>query len=302
MHIFTGENAYEIRRISNALIQKFVQEHGDLALERIDGAEVTKAGLIDAVQSMPFLATNKMVVVADMTDKDILVALAELDVPQSTELVVLIPKVDKRATYYKKLASLPGYKSFDNSTARDLSDWVQKTVTQRGGKITNRDAQYFIEQLGTNQLLLNNEIEKLLNYDKTISQKTIDELCDPLPQTSVFQLLDAAFSHNLTQTQHLYEQQRAQRVEPHAILGMIAWQLHILAVVKMAGGKSPDAVAKEARLSPFVVRKSSAVAKRLSLQKLQRDIKESRRIDTLLKTTSVDADQALYNLLVQLAM
>ncbi len=299
--IFTGDNAYEVKKHTDSLIQKFVQEHGTLAIERIDGDETNLRSLSDAIQSMPFLATSKLVVVFNISDKDLLSSLAEMDVPDSTQLVIIIPKVDKRASYYKKLSKLPGFKSFEVSSVQNLPAWVNQTVKDRGGTITSSDARYLVDRVGVNQLFISNEIDKLLSYDHSITRTSIDLLCDPLPQTSVFQLLDAAFSEDRKSMEKIYNDQRAQKVEPHAILGMIAWQLHVFSLVKAAGNRSTDQVAKEARLNPFVVRKSSTIAGRLSIQKLESFVAEARRVDTQLKTTSIDADQAVQNLLLKLA-
>jgi DNA polymerase III delta subunit len=82
---------------------------------------------------------------------------------------------------------------------------------------------------------------------------------------------------------------------------MLAWQLHILAIIKTAGTRSPDQIAREARLSPFVVRKSSGIARKLTLPQLKKLIADLLQIDIRLKRESIDADEALKNYLLALS-
>jgi DNA polymerase III delta subunit len=74
---------------------------------------------------------------------------------------------------------------------------------------------------------------------------------------------------------------------------MLAWQLQTLALIKTAGQKPVDEIAREARLNPFVVRKSLAIASKLTLARLKDLIHELRVLDVRLKITSTDADEAL---------
>jgi len=86
-----------------------------------------------------------------------------------------------------------------------------------------------------------------------------------------------------------------------AIIGMIAWQLNILAIVKTAGDRSVDEIAKAAKLNPFVVRKSMSVANKLSLAQLKKLIKDCAELDVRLKSEPINADDAIQNLLLQIA-
>ncbi len=102
-------------------------------------------------------------------------------------------------------------------------------------------------------------------YDSKITRRTIDLLTDPAPQSTVFQLLEAAFAGDRRRASELYADQRAQSVEPPQIIAMLAWQLHVLAVIKTAGDRSPRAIAKEAGINPFVIRKSQGIVSKMSL-------------------------------------
>ncbi len=297
---FTGANKHELTQALQQAVAGFVKRHGDLAVERIDAEEANPDQIIEATQSVSFLAPAKMIVISNANGKDLLEKLVELEVVDTTEVIAVIPKVDKRAQYYKKLQKHPDFTLFEEVAPQQLPKWLQAQVVAGGGTISLADARYLIERVGTNQLQLSNEVQKLLLYNDTITKSSIDALTEPLPQTTVFQLIEAAFGGNLRRAIEIYHEQRAQKVEPHAIVGMIAWQLHILAVIKAAGNRPQDEIAKQAKLNPFVVKKSSAIAKRMSLTTIKQLVSDAIALDKALKTTSIDADEAVQTYLLKL--
>lgn len=301
IYIYSGDNDYELHKNSQKLIQNFVQNHGELAVERLDGEEKTPAEILDAVQSMPFLGGEKLIVVVSPS-KEVLERLDSVEPADTTTVLVLSSKLDKRAAYYKKISKLPGFKDFSVAKNQNLIGWVSENAKEQGGKISSNDARFLIERVGANQMLLSKEVEKLVTYDSNISRSHIELLTEPSPQTTVFQLLDAVFAGNLKKVQQVYEEQRAQKVEPLAIIGMIAWQLHVVALIKSSGNKSADSIAKDAKLNPFVVRKSQAIARHVSMAQLKKMVSDALRLDINLKSKSIDADEALLNYLLTLGV
>jgi DNA polymerase-3 subunit delta len=181
-----------------------------------------------------------------------------------------------------------------------LASWLTAEAKQKDGSLSLADARYLVERVGSNQQLLSNELEKLLLYDSKIDRRTIDLLTDPAPQSTIFQLLEAAFAGHAKTVLKLYAEQRAQKVEPAQVIAMLTWQLHVLAIVKAAGDRSVDTIAKEAKLNPFVIRKSQGIARKLSLSELKELINELLKIDVAMKRTAMDADDALQHYLLKL--
>jgi DNA polymerase III delta subunit len=145
------------------------------------------------------------------------------------------------------------------------------------------------------------ELDKLLIHNPKITRQTIELLTEPTPQSTIFELLEAAFNGNARRAMALYDEQRAMKVEPQQIIAMIAWQLHIIALVKTAGQRSPDQIAKEAKISPFVVKKTASVARKIPPAEFKLLLQDLLKIDTRLKRESLDADEVLQHYLLQLA-
>lgn len=91
----------------------------------------------------------------------------------------------------------------------------------------------------------------------------------------------------------LYDEQRALKVEPQQVIAMLAWQLHVLAVVKTAKQRSVDDIAREAKLNPFVVRKTQGLVRHITLARLKELITRLREFDLRTKTESIIPDEAV---------
>ena len=304
IRVLSGSNAFGLQHDLRKITNKFVAEQGELALERVDGEEVTYERIAEALISLPFLASKKMVLLRAPSAQKKFVEQAELllsDLPETNDVIIVEPKLDKRLAYYKFLKKNTDFTEYSQPDENGLAAWLQRVAKEQGGAISSNDARYLIERIGANQQLLFSELEKLLLHDVKISRAAIDLLTEATPQSTIFQLLEAAFAGKTKQALGLYAEQRALKVEPQQIIAMLAWQLHVLAVVKTAGDRSPDTIAKDAKISPFVVRKSLNIAHRLNLTDLKKLIADLLTIDRRSKRTTLDLDEALQLYLMRLA-
>lgn len=300
----TGVNSFMLTSRLHDLVTAFIHEHTDMGLERFDGEEAPYDRMRESLESMPFLASKKLVVIRNASANKQFVENAEklLDnVPETTDVIIVEPKLDKRSSYYKYLHKNTEYMECNEPDEQSLVRWLVDTAKAEGATLSASDARYLMERVGVNQRLLSGEVAKLVHYDPNITRKTIDLLVEATPQSTIFELLGAAFAGNTKKAMHLYDEQRAARVEPQQIIAMVAWQLHVLALVKAAGTRDPAAVAKEAKLNPFVVRKSSTIANRLSAGRLKELVGEALRLDIRMKSERIDADEALRLYLLQLS-
>lgn len=283
----TGANRFELQRELDGLVRAFLAEHDEFGLERIDGEEAEYDRLSEALTSLPFLADKKLVILrtpgANKQFAENIEALLS-GVPESTDAVLVEPKLDKRSAYYKHLKKVTDYREFAELDANGLARWATEAAKAKGGNLSMGDARYLVDRVGASQQLLDQEIDKLILYKADITRQSIEALTEMAPQSTVFELLEAAFGGNSRRAMALYAEQRALKVEPQQIIAMLAWQLHIVALVKTAGnGRTPDAIAKEAKVSPYVVKKSGGIARSLSLAELKDQIASLLDIDRRLK-------------------
>jgi DNA polymerase-3 subunit delta len=300
----TGENAFGLGGELQKITAAFLAAHDEFGLERVDGEEAEYGRIAETLTSLPFLADRKLVVLRRPSANKEFIEKAEVllsGVPETTDVVIVEPKLDKRLAYYKWLKKETDFREFKELDQGGLARWLVQDASAKGGKISPGDANYLVQRVGANQQLLGNELEKLLLHDAQISRQSIDLLTDATPQSTIFELLEAAFAGNTKRTMQLYQEQRQLKVEPPQIVAMLAWQLHVLALIKAAKDRSADQIAGEAKLSPYVVKKSQGIAHKLTLSELKTLISDLLDIDVRSKKVGLDADEALQNYLLKLA-
>lgn len=298
-----GNNSFSLKKRLDELVQKFVNEHDELAVEKIDGEEAEARNITEGLQSLPFLSPKKMVIVRNGSlNKDFSEQIEQIisSISDSTDVVFYEPQIDRRTAYFKVLKNKTQLEEFNELDARELAKWLVGEAKKMNGQLSFSDANYLVERLGTNQAMLSNELEKLLIYGPNITRQNIDLLTEPNPQSKVFDLLDAAFSGRKEKALKLYDEQRAQKVEPQAILAMVAWQLNIIAIAKMAGKREVAQVSRDSGIKDYPLRKARALADKLDDKKIKKLVTEALDIDWRGKTTSLDMDEALKTYIVNL--
>lgn len=301
----SGTNNFLLKAEIKRLIESFIAENGEMAVEKIDGEEAEYDRITEAIQSLPFLSPKKLVILnRPGTQKPFAENLEQLieTIPDSTNVVIVEPKPDKRSSYYKLLKKKTDFRNFDELSERELPAWLGSYAKELGGSISSSEANYLVSRIGANQQYLSNELRKLITYDPKVIKSTIDKLTEPTLQSTVFQLLDAAFAGDLKRTLRLYQEQRALKVEPVQIIALLAWQFHVVAIIMSAGDRPPQAIAKESGINPFVVQKSQSIARKLTLPELKQMVKELHELDIKMKTTSIDPDEALQQFLVSICI
>lgn len=299
----TGSNSYGLKQRLARLVSQFAAEHGDLALERLDATEVELPVILEAVQSQPFLAAKKMVVLRGLANNKAAVdGIEQLisSISDNTDLVIVEPAIDRRTALFKVLKAQTQFEEFTELDGPALAKWLAEAAKKQGGQLSLADAKYLVERVGANQQRLVQELDKLITYNPEINRQTIDLLSEPTPQSRVFDLLDAAFNNQKKRALELYEDQRAQQVEPQAILAMLAWQLRLISYAKLAGSRSASELAKETGMSEYPVRKAMGLTRDISNSKLLELVNDALTVDRRAKTSNLDLDEALKTYIISL--
>lgn len=300
-----GPNSFLLRKNLSLLEDAFIKEHDELAVEKFDGEEATQAQMLGAIESVSLLSPKKLIIIRELSANKLVAE--QIDTllnaaSDSVDVVFVEPKPDKRGVYYKTLKKRTELQEFAELDERRLAQWLVSEAKNRGAKLNPSDAFYLVTRMGTNQQLLDNELTKLAAYNPAITRDTINLLTEASPQGTIFNLLDAAFAGDSKRALALYGGQRAQKVEPQAILAMIVWQMHIVTLVHAAGTKGADEVAQDTKLSPFVLGKSKTIANKLAKKEVISLLENLCDLDMKLKSQTMDADEALKNLLIRLSV
>jgi DNA polymerase III delta subunit len=97
-----------------------------------------------------------------------------------------------------------------------------------------------------------------------------------------------------------YNELRAAQVEAHYILVMLCWQMSNFLAVKAGETQSHKEVALQLGMNPYSVEKTRQLVKNISSKQLKAMSRRIIAVDITVKTTSIDIDQVLKQLIVEL--
>jgi len=301
----SGSNDYLISKELHKLLSDFSASHGDMAVEKLFADEVDYQKIYDALTSLPFLSTRKMVVIYDPSTNKQFIEKAEYllnNMADSTDVIFMETKIDKRSSLYTILKKQTDYREFNKLDENGLVNWLVGLAKTQKATISSSDARFLVERLGTNQQMLFSELSKVALYDKNITKKTIELNTEPIPQSSIFNLLESIFSGDSKRALTLYKEQRALQVDPQIIISMIVWQFQIISLIKAGRNLSSEQIAKDAKMKPYTVSKTTRIASKITLSQLRRMIHDLLDLDIKLKSKKIDPDEALELYILSLSL
>src|SRR5581483_8677477 len=118
----------------------------------------------EAAQSLPFLASRKLIILRRPSANKEFVEQFEkfvADIPETNDVVVVEPKLDKRLLYHKLLKKVTRFQEFTVFDRVALERYLIDYVKEQGGSVGTDEVRLLIDRVGTSQLTLQNELNKL---------------------------------------------------------------------------------------------------------------------------------------------
>ena len=300
----SGPNSFTLRLKLNSMIKDFVARYGDLAVEQIDASEQTNQLIQEALLSLTFLSPRKLIIISSVSsNNEFMIALEQFikEIPDTNQVILVDYNIDKRTSFYRLILKQTDFQEFKQLDTASLIKWARDYAQSKQAELSLSDAGYLVDRVGENQEKISHEIDKLAIYNNKITRENIELLSPASPNSTIFELLEAAFSGNPKQTLALYAEQRQMNVEPQNIIAMLAWQLHILLTIKTAKDRSSDDIVREAKLNPFVVKKSQLLARKLSLRDIKQLVDNLLNLDIKSKSKNLNIDDALMTYLLKIS-
>lgn len=293
--LFTGSNAYTIRQAVNEV----VAAHPDASLERVEASMLKPNDMPQLLSGASLFANEKLVIIEDLSqNKTIWTDIDGLldTVPDETTLLLVESSPDKRTKAYKWLQKNAEVREFNELDERAAAEWLQAEARRNDVELHRESAQYLVHYVGLDQWRLKGELEKLLLAEAPITRELIQDITEPHPQATAFELLDAAFGGDQQTLERLLAI-ISRSEDPYKFFGLLASQVFALVAVKAAGQRRPDEIAKDLGLHPFVVRKVGSLANRLDQTKVNQVVETLAKGDEQLKTTGADPWQLIGRML-----
>lgn len=294
-YLLFGTEDYLKRQYRDKLAKALVDTEDTMNYNYFEGNNFQLQAVLDIGETLPFFAEERVLVLENSglfkkTPEEIEKRLEQF--PDSTHVIFVEKEVDKRSRLYKWIGK-HGYASEMNTPdEKMLITWVKGLCRAEGKQIEDSAIFYFVEHMGTDMLLLKNEMEKLFCYcydSEKITLEDIREVCVSQASDKMFEMLDAIGVHNQDKALLLYHDLLALREPAMRVLYMLTRHFHILMQISvlMSEGKDNKTMAAACGIPPFSVKKYAAQAGKYSYERLKSMVEKCQATDQGIKTGMV---------------
>ena len=302
LYVICGGEAYLKQHFAKQLCHAAVDEAArDFNLHRFSGKDVTLNDLAQAVEAVPWGSERTCILVQDFAldsyDKDDDFAAWLADLPKHCVLIFWQDTVDFKPKKHKALTaaiSKSGHvaelNAPDNASMLKL---VAAGVKARGCTIDRQTADYFIQCVGGDLNLLQNELAKLCSFaNGEITREQIDQICVKSVDAKSFDMVKAVAAGNGTAALRLLDELFTQKVAPQLLLGsLIANYVDLYrAWAAMNSGKNAEAPAQlfDYKGKTFRLQNAGRMAQRMSVAQICRSLDVLDIADRRLKSSAMD--------------
>jgi len=306
---FTGDHTTELQAKLRFWQQEFIKKHSDSNLEIFDEvAQEQIPQIINALESAPFLAEKRMVVIrgfpfsADVKRKVETESLEEAlkTLPETTLALFVSPNPDKRSRFYKWINSRAKKEEFLSPKGRGIISWIQQKFQRHQKSISPKGAEALAFFCGEDLHRVHQEISKLclLNHS-SLDEKTVEQFVTPYPEAKIFKTLDLVGKIPPHQLLRAFNQLVSSGEDLMMIFYMIVRQFRILVQIKslQRDGFPKEGIQKKMKLAPFQVGAFLKQAENFSLDTLRKAYHCLTEIEYQIKTgktpSSSDASELL---------
>ncbi len=215
------------------------------------------------------------------------------EIPKNVYIVYDESKIDKRSTLYKKLLKNESVIECLYLTEEKMISWTVALFKTMGKIISPDDARYLIEITKEGMTPVKKEAEKIASYTagKTaITRQDIKDVTVPVVENRVFDMVDAMFSKNVSQSLKMLNDLLILKEDETKILGAISSNVDKLLTVKLMNEDRADknVIASKAKIPPFVVSKYISLSSKIESNKIKELLTKCIEIDRRFKLTKCD--------------
>ena len=279
-----GPDTYRSRQELKRIIEEYKANKDWLDFTRIDcrDNEVFQE-IRESVDTVSMFDQEKLIVLENAFNlqEEILEFFKKRDL-KNVEVIFWEEKPDKKTKLFKFLHK--NSKEFLLLKNNQLKTWIKDYIKEQKGNINNQAIEKLIEYIGKDLWRMTSEINKLINYSKTIKAENIELLVKPEIDLNIFEMVDALGYKNKHKVLNLFKQYLEKGQDENYLLSMFVYQIRNLIKAK-SGGKLD--------MHPFVIQKSRQQANNFSWDDLKKIYHQLMTIDFEIKTGKTDSKTAL---------
>ncbi|NLY44362.1 MAG: DNA polymerase III subunit delta [Clostridiaceae bacterium] len=297
VYAFFGEEEYLKEYYYRQLMDKVVDgPMKDFNLTVFDGKGMDLEQVRDALELLPVMAQQKMIVIKDSgvlkapkaEEKEFWDRYLD-DLPPYVCLVFYEKEVDKRSKIFGKIKKIGLPVEFGYQKDAYVASWVGQKLASHNKRMDKKDIYYLIEHCDTGMMSLKNEIEKLIYYcgsREVISRQDIDAVCVKSIESRVFNMIDAFTDGNTGLVFEYLDDMKKLKEPVVKIIALLSRHFSGILKVKvlLEEGAHENEIASKLKIASFVVKKYIKYAQRFSVNYLRSVLEGCLEIDNGIKS------------------
>lgn len=313
VYLFAGPEQYIGNMVEHTLVETMIApglEQLNLAVFEDKNPDISE--ILSVCETLPLMSEKRVIIVRESagltktSDKKIVEALNKyIERPSgSTVLILCDSSPDKRKKIYKTLKEQGAIVDYDKLNKIDLEKWIGRRLKLAGKRTSQKVVEQFVmdtlylENDNKNMEMVDNELNKIIDYVGERDAITLEDVETVMPKSvedNVFKMVDYAMGGNKGAALKMLNQFYLEGEGPFGVFGLLLRQIRIMLMVKLLSEKrmSPDTIAKEAKLAPFVVKKVLQNGRRYRVAGLKRTMIEAAELDLKMKTGQIDPEFGL---------
>lgn len=287
----------------NEQISKIIKNTYNLNISKYDLNSDSLKDVIDDCETISLFDEKKIVIVENVDvftstgnkDSD-LIEKYLMNINPSTILILVVhsEKIDKR----KKITTLIKTKGKVMEFNEDINPETLIKKMLKEYKIEYSDMKLLIDRVGSNPLIIKNEINKLIIYkgdDNNITREDILNVVSKTIDADIFKLIDNIVKKNRDKAIEIYNDILKINEEPLKIVIMLANQFRIMYQSKelFMKGYSEKDIASSLKIHPYRVKLALQNGRNYSSDTLIKYLYSLAQIDIGIKTGNLNKDLAL---------
>lgn len=301
VYLLCGEEAYLKKQYKDKLKRAMADPDDSMNFSAYEGKGINPKEVIDLAETLPFFADRRVILIENSGFfKNSCEELAEYmpQIPKTTHFIFVEDEIDKRSKLYKAVKNAGKIVEFTSQTEELLTRWVLTRIKKEGKNITGSVMQLFLNKVGNDMGNIDRELEKLLCYcmeKEVIEAADVEAVTTEQTTNKVFDMVNAIAEHNQRKALDLYYDLLTLKEPPMRIMYLISRQFQILLNIKDMSGKGFDnaAMAKNAGIPPFAVRRNLSQAKGFTMKQLKQAIRDGVDYEEAVKTGRMNDQMAV---------
>lgn len=317
LYLVYGVDAFALKKATETILNTHKIHKDDVEVYDMEEVALTEA--IDHAMTIPFLSEQKAVVLANACfmggfkpQKDVSHQLEQLENylinPNPTTILIIqapYERLDRSLPLYKLITERAETIACNKDENADYFQDIKAILKENNLKIDANALQMFISRIGSDRMMLKNELEKLIAFaygNETITAEMVQEIVYRNPDDHIYLLVNAIITSDTQMLIEIYRELLRANIDEMYILKAIGSKFQEILYTKELLKQN---LKQEDIMRYFSVSKGRSYyimknAREISNEKLLDFLRQVDDLDTFIKTGQIAKDIGLELFLMKL--